>query len=126
MEHQPYNNPQSGPQLRQQTVTPAVEPTKPVNIYLQQQIMTASPEELIKYLYDAGIIACKRRQKSKALEVLQELINSLRFDQDGDIAMNFYRTYSTITDLIGRNEWDRAIKMLTEIRTSWITAMNLG
>lgn len=125
MEHQPYDNPLLNLQLRQQTATSTMsEPVKKPNIYLEQKIMTASPEELIKYLYDAGIIACKRNQKAKALAVLQELVNSLRFDHI-EVAMSFYRTYSAVMDLIGRNEWDRAIIVLTEIRSTWVTAMNL-
>lgn len=92
--------------------------------YREQKIMTASPEELIKYLYDAGVVACKRQQKDKALQVVQELINSLRYDHK-EVAMNFYRTYRAIMELISHDKYDRAATLLSEIRDTWVTAMKL-
>jgi len=124
MEHQLYNDPRLSPQLRERTITPTNDQPKRPNIYLEQKIMSASPEELIKYLYDAGIIACKKNQRAKALEVVQLLVNSLRYD-NAEVAMSFYRTYSALSELIRKNNWDRAITVLTEIRASWVTAMNL-
>ena len=39
----------------------------PLNPYLVQKVMTASPEELIKYVYDAAIGACAREDHRRAL-----------------------------------------------------------
>ena len=128
MEQQSFYNPYFNLQVQPRTQTPVAKPAvqSPMqpNVYLEQKIMTASPEELIKYLYDAGIIACKKQQKGKALEVIQELVSSLRYDHD-EVAMTFYRTYRAISELIHQDRWDRAITILTEIRKTWVTAMHL-
>lgn len=94
------------------------------NPYLVQKIMTASPEELIKYVYDAAITACAREDHSRALQAVQELINALNFET-GEVAQTFYKVYNSIMERIHKREFEEAREQLISIRTTWNRAMNL-
>ena len=69
------------------------------NPYLVQKIMTASPEELISYIYEAAIRGCVLKDQSKTLEAIQQLINALNFDA-GEVPANFYKVYTGIQNHI--------------------------
>jgi flagellin-specific chaperone FliS len=99
--------------------------TKKVNPYLAQKIMTASPEQLILYIYDASISACGRKDRVRAAEAIQELINSLNF-KEKKVAGTFYQMYQYILNLIHKNEFDEALVFLREIRSTWAEAMKLN
>lgn len=94
------------------------------NPYLVQKIMTASPEQLIGYIYDAGIAACGREDKAKALQAVQELINALNFDYK-DVAATFYSIYRYILDQIREKNFQGAKESLTEIKSAWAKAHQL-
>ena len=98
--------------------------TREPNPYLVQKIMTASPEQLIVYIYDAGITACGREDKIKAMQAVQELINALNFDNKS-VAGTFYNTYSYILDQIHKRNFEEAKNFLAEIRQAWMEAFKL-
>jgi flagellin-specific chaperone FliS len=83
------------------------------NPYLAQKVMSASPEQLIAYVYDTAIAACARQDRSKALSAIHILINSLRFD-DKKVAFTFYNVYKSILDRIYK-------KRLTKPKTCFLT-----
>lgn len=95
------------------------------NPYLHQKIMSASPEQLIVYIYDAAITACRRKDRIKATQAINLLINSLNFEHK-EIAGIFYRTYSALLNLLGKGRYDEVEASINEIRSTWISAMNLG
>ena len=95
------------------------------NPYLVQKVMTASPEQLVLYVLDAAILACSRKDKAKAMDALQILIGSLKFDYH-EIASNFYTGYRGIINLVNRNEYDEAKIMITDIKGTWKKAMNVN
>ena len=101
------------------------EKKKKVNLYLAQKIMTASPEQLILYIYDASISACGRKDRVKAAEALQELINSLNF-KEKKVAGTFYSMYQYILNLVHEKKFEEAQVMLREIRNTWAEAMKLN
>ncbi len=70
-----------------------MNPESQPNPYLVQKIMTASPEELISYIYEAGIKACAQKDYRRSLEAVQQLINALNFEA-GEISSNFYKVYT--------------------------------
>ena len=104
----------TGPQMKKRKPDP----------YLVQKILTATPEELIVYIYDVAIAACGRKDKIKASEAIQQLISALRYDHK-DIASNFYNTYSYILDEVHKENYEDAGEMLKEIRSTWKKAMKL-
>ena len=98
---------------------------KKVNPYLAQKIMTASPEQLILYIYDASISACGRKDHVRAAEAIQELINSLNF-KEKKVAGTFYHMYQHILTLIHKKQFNEALVLLREIRNTWAEAMRLN
>ena len=99
--------------------------TRKANPYLSQKILTASPEQLILYIYDASISACGRKNHVKAAEAIQELINSLNF-KEKKVAGTFYHMYQHILSLIHKKEFEEAQILLREIRSTWADAMKLN
>ncbi len=95
------------------------------NPYLAQKVLSASPEQLITYVYDAAIAPCSRQDRSKALSAIHILINSLRFD-DKKIAFTFYNVYKRILDRIYKSRFEEAKGMLSDIRSAWNQAMKIN
>ncbi len=102
----------------------SMTPNAQTNPYLVQKIMTASPEELVSYIYEAAVRACAQEDHCRALEAVQELINSLNFEA-GDISSTFYRVYSEIMDHIHRRDFDTARVHLMDLRKTWTQAMSI-
>lgn len=94
------------------------------NPYLYQKIVSASPEELIVYIYEAAIKACNQEDQRRALEAIQELINALNFDAK-EVASNFYFIYKHVTHLVNEKKFTDARDMLDELRSTWMQAMKL-
>ena len=95
------------------------------NPYLVQRIMTASPEQLIAYIYDAGIAACIQENKAKGLQAVQELINSLNFKHK-EMAVSLYQIYNYVLNQIRSNNYAEAKNILSELRSTWNKAFNLS
>ena len=89
------------------------------NAYLEQEIMTLNPVQLLIKAYDAGITACNRRDESKASAVLVELIDSLNFDY-AEIANSLFRLYDYCMREIKRGNFDVTLKVLKELRETWL------
>ena len=89
------------------------------NAYLEQEILTLNPVQLLIKAYDAGITACNRRDESKASTVLVELIDSLNFDY-AEIANSLFRLYDYCMREIKRGNFDVTLKVLKELRETWL------
>ena len=50
---------------------------KKIDPYLQQKVMSASPAQLVSYIYDIGISACINNDKIKLNKVLSHLKETL-------------------------------------------------
>ena len=98
--------------------------SKKTNPYLVQKVLSASPEQLILYIYDAAIAACANTNQTKAAEAIQELINALNFEKR-EVANTFYQMYQHILHLIHNQKFDRARELIKEIRDTWAKAMKL-
>lgn len=89
------------------------------NAYLEQEIMTLNPVQLLIKAYDAGIAACNRKDETKSCAVLAELIDSLNFDY-AEIANSLFRLYEYCMREIKQGNFDSTIKILKELRETWI------
>ncbi|MCB0281010.1 MAG: flagellar protein FliS [Calditrichae bacterium] len=94
------------------------------NPYLVQKIMSASPEQLISYVYDAGIKACALKDTSKAIKAVQVLIKALNFDVK-EMSVNFYNVYRYINYTISKGNFAEAKKNLEELKSAWTQAMKV-
>ena len=88
------------------------------NPYLQQQVLTASPEKLILILYDLGLKWCRARERGKAGKVFIELIGCLDFDY-GEVALGYFDLYRYALDEVHQGRFDNAIMVLENLREIW-------
>jgi flagellin-specific chaperone FliS len=94
------------------------------NPYLEQKVMSASPEQLISYVYDSGIKACALENRGDALRAVQVLINALNFDKQ-EMSVTFYNVYRYINYSISKGNFVEAKKNLEEIKSTWTQAMKV-
>lgn len=94
------------------------------NQYLVKEILEATPQQLILKVYDFAIVNCKKKNLVKTNRAIQELINSLRFDDENgkDISIGLLKLYQFCQDQMRKNNFDIVLRILTELRDSWIKA----
>ena len=68
---------------------------KGVNQYLTNEILNASPEQLIMKVYDFAILNCQRQNLVKTNDALQVLITALNFDDPRakEVAVGLFKIY---------------------------------
>lgn len=93
--------------------------------YLVQKIMSASPDQLISYIYDAGIAACKRKEREKASKAVLALMKSLNFDYK-EIATTFYNVYRYLNRLISKGKFEEAKDVFVDLKQTWSKAMKVA
>ncbi len=91
------------------------------NAYLEQEVMTLNPIQLIIKAYDAGIAACNRKDENKTCDVLVELIDSLNFEQ-AEIAGSLFRLYDFCLREVKHGKFDSTLKIFKELRDTWVLA----
>jgi flagellar secretion chaperone FliS len=98
-----------------------------LNPYLVKEIMEATPQQLLIKIYDFAIMNCQKRDLVRTNKALQELINSLRFDDDGakEISIGLYKLYQFCQDQMRKQNYDIVYKILTELRGTWQNAFNM-
>ncbi len=94
------------------------------NQYLVQKIMTASPDQLVAYIYDTGVTACSQKDADKARRAVQLLVNGLNFDVK-DVPITFYRVYQYLNHLINRNRFNEARAIFQDLKQTWAKAFNV-
>lgn len=104
-----------------QTMTPN---RNKINPYLMQKVMTASPEQLVSYIYDIAISSCAQEDCVKATKAIQELISALNFDYK-EQSLTFFRIYRYILNQIHKSQFEEARKLLTDIKRTWVSAMQV-
>ena len=110
-----------------------MQPNNLQNKYLESQVQTASPVQLINMLYDGAIkfanfaiagirennIEKKTTNIIKVEKIIIELRTSLNFDQGGDIAKNLDKIYdymyTTLMDANDQNDISKIESIIKEI-----------
>lgn len=97
------------------------------NPYLTQKILTASPEQLIAYIFDFGAVACKQEDSVKARRAIQTLMNALNFEAHDakKISETFFNIYGHLGRLINQREFSQAALIFTDLKESWATAFSV-
>ena len=83
--------------------------------------MSASPEQLVCYIYDAGIVACKKKDTTKAGQAIRELINALNFDYK-EMAVPLFDLYKYCLNNINSDKFEDAQEILEGLRDAWFEA----
>ncbi|MFZ1289107.1 MAG: flagellar export chaperone FliS [Melioribacteraceae bacterium] len=94
------------------------------NAYLVNEILNASPQKLLLKVYDFAITQCKNENLEKTNRALAELINALRFDNTEaiEISMGLKKLYEFCQDQMRKKNYDIVLRILTELRETWIKA----
>ncbi|MBN1301171.1 MAG: flagellar protein FliS [Melioribacteraceae bacterium] len=102
-------------------------PHNRINQYIVKEILEASPQQLLIKIYDFAILNCQRHDLSKTNNAIQELINSLNFEDESarEISTGLLRLYQFCQDQMRKREYDVVYKILTELRDTWKNAFNM-
>ena len=92
--------------------------------YLEQEVLTWSKEKLILKMYDLFIVSCKKNDSTKMNRILIELMSSLNFDYE-ETAVRLYRLYEFCQRCIFQRNYQQALHIIMELRSSWAKAFNL-
>ena len=98
--------------------------TSAVSAYRREQVLNMSPLEVIKRLYEVGIIACRKNDSALGRKVLNELIAGLNFEHE-EIAVGLYRLYDYSKRCIREGKMEEAAHILDELRGTWVEAFKL-
>ena len=100
--------------------------TKKIDPYLQQKVMSASPAQLVSYIYDIGISACINNDKIKLNKVLSHLKETLDYSPNTrEVSNTFLSVYDHISFLVRNNRFDEAKNNFLQIKTVWKEANQL-
>ena len=95
------------------------------NPYLEQKVMTASPEQLIAYVYEVGSASCAQQDADRARRALQILTQSLNFDVK-EVSPVFYDVYRYINHLVNRRKFKEAKQAFDDLKQTWVKAHHLN
>ena len=93
--------------------------------YLKQKIVSASPEQLVSYIYDVVIAACHRQDQEKALRGLMGLVSALDFDYK-DIAVPMYQLYQYCLEQVRKRNFDEVEGLISGLKAAWAEAMKVN
>lgn len=102
---------------------PSQTKMQPLNPYLVKEIMEASPQKLLLKIYDFAIVQCQLHDMEKTNRALDELINSLNFEdaEAREISIGLMKLYQFCQDRMRKKEYDIVHKILTDLRETWVT-----
>ena len=89
--------------------------------FLEQDLLSKSPGELLIATYELGIRGCRRQNRSLVRDVLTELIAALDFNQP--VAGNFLVLYDYALREVRENRFEQPEKILTGLRDAWKEAL---
>jgi len=93
-----------------------------MNPYLLNNIMDATPAQLLIKVYDFAIVNCKKNELSKTNAAIQTLIDALRYDggeEVKEVSIGLLRLYQYCQEQTRRGNFDSVLMILTELRESW-------
>lgn len=95
---------------------------KGIDTYKENQVVGASPGKLILLLYDHVIKCLKNSDMRGASKGLVELMSSLDLDYQ-EISARLFSLYEYCLDLVKKNEFEQALRIISEMRHMWATAI---
>ncbi len=91
--------------------------------YRAQQVLSASPMQLLVIVYEQAIVHCEARDAQRAGRAVTELIGALNFDA-GEIAVDLFRLYEYCLWEIRRQHFGDVAHILRRLKTTWEDALN--
>ncbi|MCE1188451.1 MAG: flagellar protein FliS [Ignavibacteria bacterium] len=101
--------------------------TAPLNPYLVKEILEASPQKLLIKIYDFALTHCQLHDMVKTNRALDELINSLNFDDEKakEISIGLLRLYQFCQDQMRKKNYDIVYTILSDLKDAWLTIFNM-
>ncbi len=96
-------------------------PTKAITPYLEQEVFSWSPEQLILKTYDVFLSAAKQRDIVRMNRALVQLMEALNFEA-GEIAVRLYRLYEYCQRCVWERRYEEAITIIQGLREAWAEA----
>ncbi len=98
-----------------------------LNPYLVKEILEASPQKLLIKIYDFAITHCQLGNMEKTNRALDELINSLNFEDEKakEISIGLLRLYQFCQDQMRKHNTEIVLKILTDLKDAWLTIFNM-
>ena len=99
-----------------------------VNAYLAKDILDASPQKLLLKVYDFAITSCRKNDLEKTNKALNELINSLNFEnsETKEFSLGLMSLYQFCQDQMRKGENEIVENILIELRASWADIFTKG
>lgn len=94
--------------------------------YQRQDVLSASPAQLVTKLYDLAILACNSGDRVKLRKVLIELISSLNFEEGGDIAIRLSQIYEFCMRESVDGDLKQISDMLGDLRETWKESLQIA
>ena len=94
-----------------------------VRNYMEQDISGKTPAELLMLLYDAGLRACRRRDRQLAIGVLVELMGGIDVTC-GELTDGLIRLYEYALRQVRENKFEFAETMLRELAEAYRETMS--
>lgn len=88
-----------------------------LNAYQRQEVLNASPEQLILKIYDQCILECNRQKAEKVSQGLNLLINSLNFDYE--LSHDLYSLYEYCQRQVAKGELNEVKTIIEDLREAW-------
>ena len=91
------------------------------NAYVVNEIVNATPEQLLMKVYDFAISQCKRKNIEKTNRALMVLIDSLKFEDGAvsEISIGLRKLYEFCQDQVRKGNCDIALHILTDLKETW-------
>ncbi len=101
--------------------------TTQLNPYLVREILEASPQKLLVRIYDFAITNCRLHDMVKTNRALDELINSLNFEDPKarEISIGLLKLYQYCQDQMRKQNYEVVHTILTDLRDAWLTIFNM-
>jgi flagellin-specific chaperone FliS len=101
-----------------------MENTPIANPYLEQEVLSWSPEKLVLKTYDVFLAASRRRDIVRMNRALAQLMGALNFEA-GEIAVRLYRLYEYCQRCLWERRYDEAAELIRGLRDAWAQAFGL-
>ncbi|MDT3695776.1 MAG: flagellar protein FliS [Ignavibacterium sp.] len=96
-----------------------------INPYLADQILNATPEQLLLKAYDYAVVHSEKKDMIKTNRAIQVLTGFLRFDDESysELSQRLLRLYQFCEEQTRKNNFEIVTKILSELRESWLNAV---
>jgi flagellin-specific chaperone FliS len=92
--------------------------------YLEQEVLSWSPEKIILKTYDLFLVSARRGDEQRMRRILAELINALNFDY-GELPQRLLRLYEYCQRCVAMRRYEDAATIIAGLRQAWAEAFQL-